>query len=114
MAIYSNLPVYGASYRLMLECCRMCSGLSKSYRYSLGEELRGAVMELLISIYEASRTQEKRPLVKEAQSKLVEAKICLRLLNDLAVLSDKRYAAFIEMTEDVTRQLINWEKSLKP
>lgn len=113
MAAYNNLPVYGAAYRLMLECCSACSSLSKAYRYSLGEELRSAVMRLLLDIYEASRTTDKFPVVRDAQSRLVEAKICLRLLNDLTALSDRRYASFMELTEDVSRQLDNWEKSLK-
>ena len=42
----------------------------------------------------------------------MDVQLSLRLLSDLRILPDKRYVYFLEMTEDIMKQLSNWERSL--
>lgn len=51
MAIYTNLPIYKASYALMLEVCRMRKDLPKDSRYTIGQELSGRIVHHLFYNY---------------------------------------------------------------
>ena len=110
-APFNSLPVYGAAYRLAVEATRMASRLERNYRYSLGEDIRRGVGHTLVCIMLAGKGEEREANVHAARVSMLEVQLGLRLLNDLKVLPDKRYAVFLDMTEDIIRQLSNWERS---
>ncbi len=113
---FDAFPVYAAAYSFVRELCIVCSKIPREYKYSLGDEARLAGMRMLVFICEALKatmTSDLLPYLKEAREKLTEVQICLRLLDDLHIVSDKRYAGFVEMTEDISKQLYGWEKSEK-
>lgn len=110
-APFNSLPVYGATYRLAVETTQMASRLERNYRYSLGEDIRRGVNQALVSIMLAGKGEEREANVHSARVAMLEVQLNLRLLNDLKVLPDKRYAVFLDMAEDIIRQLSNWERS---
>lgn len=110
-APFDSLPVYGAAYRLAVEATQMASRLERNYRYSLGEDIRGGVNHALVSIMLAGKGEQRKENVHAARISMLEVQLGLRLLNDLKVLPDKRYVVFLDMTEDIIRQLSNWERS---
>lgn len=110
-APFNSLPVYGAAYRLAVEATQMASRLERNYRYSLGEDIRRGVGHTLVCIMLAGKNEEREANVHAARVSMLEVQLGLRLLNDLKVLPDKRYAVFLDMTEDIIRQLSNWERS---
>lgn len=48
MAIYTNLPVYKASYALLLSVSKAMPGLPRDCRYSIGQDLRRKITEIII------------------------------------------------------------------
>jgi len=46
MSTYNDLPVYKATYDLLLEIFRFTKGFSKEYKYTVGESLKKETIEL--------------------------------------------------------------------
>ena len=88
MAVYENLPVFKASYDLLLASFKLCSNLSRDFRYTLGERLKSELTNLVIKLH-------------------------LRLLHDLKQISLKQYALQAENIESVSKQLAAWQKKYK-
>lgn len=106
-----SIPVYGATYRLTVDVTQLCARLERTYRYSLGEELRGSLMKALLDITFASDKEQRLARIRSAREAVEEAQLCLRLLNDLKAITDKRYVPFIDATEDIKKQLAAWERA---
>jgi hypothetical protein len=51
MALYSDLPVYKATYDLLLAIFRFTKDFGKEYKYTVGESLKKETIELLTMIY---------------------------------------------------------------
>lgn len=115
MAIYENLPVYKQSYDLLLEIYEMSKNMSRDHRFTIGEELKKRVMELMVCIYHAngSAGDDKRAYLKRAREYMVEIKLYIRLLSDLKQISVKKFAGLTEKTESISKQLTAWAKSVK-
>ncbi len=111
MAIYTNLPVYKASYSLLLEINRMMPNLPRDCRYSLGQELRHRIMEIIVLIYRANRTKKKVFLISKMRETLLEVQVYIRLFSDLKYISERKYVALIEETVSMSKQMSAWEKS---
>ena len=112
MAIYDNLPVFKAAYDLLLEIYPMCEKVSREYKFTLCEKLKNDVTELMVCIYEANSTHDKKPYIHAARQYVVKTKLYVRLLHDLKQLSDKRMAQLSDMTETVSKQLAAWNNSV--
>lgn len=110
MAIYDNLPVFKATYDLLLQVVKFSVNLRRDSRYTLGESLKKEILALCIYIYRANLTSEKGPLIEEAREKLVPVKLLVRLLHDTQQLSTKQYAMLCEHLETISRQLTAWQK----
>ncbi|MFA5742921.1 MAG: hypothetical protein WC921_02950 [Candidatus Paceibacterota bacterium] len=50
MAIYLHLPVYKASYDLLLEMFKSIKDFDREYKYTLGENMKKEAMELVTNI----------------------------------------------------------------
>lgn len=113
MAIYDNLPVFKASYDLLIEVYEMCDKLPREYRHTLGERLKNDITELMIRIYRANAAMEKMAIILSAREYMVTIKLYIRLLHDLRQLSVKRYALLAEKSETISKQLAAWCKGVE-
>jgi hypothetical protein len=113
MAIYENLPVFKASYDLLLEVHRMNINLTREYRHTVGENLKNELMELITTIYEANSTDdvEKVRSLREACRNILRVKIYMRVLHDLKQITTKHFVAMCEKTESISKQTTAWRKS---
>ena len=109
-ASFNSLPVYGSAYRLAVEATQMAARLDRNYRYSLGEDIRRGIKEALLRISLAGKGEDREDNVRSARLAIMDVQLSLRLLSDLRILPDKRYVYFLEMTEDIMKQLSNWER----
>jgi hypothetical protein len=107
---FNGLPVYGIAYRLVLEITTLCAGLDRRFRYSLGEDLRNKAKQTLLCIMWAGKGENRLDNITHARHALTEVQLCLRLLNDMKVVTDKRYVPFMELTQEVSGQLSKWER----
>ena len=110
--LYSSLPVYDATYQLLLEVYKIQPVLSRDVRYTIGQGLTKLLMNILVTIYEANIAREKHPLLMRGRKLSVEVKVTLRILCDLKQISEKQYVRLIDMAESVSKQLTSWDNSL--
>lgn len=110
MAIYDNLPVFKATYDLLLQVVKLSVHIRRDARYTMGESLKKEIIGLCVCIYRANMTSEKSPLIEEAREKLVPIKLLIRLLHDTQQLSTKQYAMLCEHLDTITKQLSAWQK----
>ena len=111
MANYNQLPVYKATYDLLLYLFQAGRDMQRDYRYTLGETMKKDLTEILVLIYRANSVHEKGPVLAEAREKLVAVKLHMRLLHDLKQLSVKAYANASLMAESISKQLSAWQKN---
>jgi hypothetical protein len=65
MALHTELPVYRATYKLVLEIFVSTKSFPKEYKYSLGRDMERDVLVLMRCIYRANRAQEKTTFLNE-------------------------------------------------
>lgn len=111
MAIYTNLPIYRATYDLLLEVERFMPNVPRQSRYTLCQNLNERIMEILVLVYKANASRNKLPMISQMRSKLVEVQVFFRLLADMRHISEKMYVAMADKTSGMSRQLAAWEKS---
>lgn len=90
MALYSNLPVYKATYDLLIEFYRREDTIPRKYRYSIVDEIKRHLCDLLSMVYQANASQDKKPYLRQAMRDIEEVKIRVRILSDLHVLAVPR------------------------
>lgn len=110
MAIYTNLPVYEDSYQLLLCLVSFSRNMQRDFRYTLGEQVKNKVVEMMVLIFRANRSKDKTEHITQAREKLAEVQIVIRLLNELRQISDKQFTALVEKTVSISKQLSSWEK----
>ncbi len=111
MAIYTNLPIYKSAYSLLLAVSGMMPGLSRDCRYTLGQELRHRITDILLLVYRANRIQYKIPVIESMRDALLEVQLYIRIMCDLKYISEGRYVELIEYTYAISKQMSAWEKS---
>lgn len=113
MAIYTNLPVFKDSYQLLLGFSQIAPNLPRDCRYTLGQELRSRLMEIMVLIYRANSTRAKQPVIARMRQLLVEAQVYLRLMNDLRYMADRHYLRLSEIAVGLSKQMAAWERSAR-
>ena len=111
MALYSHLPVYKASYDLLLEIFNFTKNLPREYRYTVGEDLKKQNMEMVINIYRANRTYSKENTILAAIENLEIMRLYFRVLKDLKQIGLNKFIYINEKIEDVSKQLTAWKKA---
>ena len=82
MATYDNLPVYKKTYDLLLQLFRLGQNMERDYRYTIGENLKKEVIELLMNVYRANCRSERTALIEAAREHTEVLRLLLRLLHD--------------------------------
>jgi len=109
MATYDNLPVFKESYDLLLDLYRIGNNFSRDYRFTLGEQIKKEVLEMMIFIYGANKSfSGRKEMISRAQEKVEIIRVQLRILKDLKQLSLERFVGINEKVESVSRQLGFW------
>lgn len=113
MAIYTNLPIYKATYTLLLDISKMLPCMPRDCRYSIGQDVRQKIMDIIILIYRANRTRQKLDIILRMREKLLEVQVYIRLMCDMRYISEGKYVSLVEQTEAMSKQMSAWEKSEK-
>lgn len=111
MALYTHLPLYKASYTLLLEINKMLVNVPRDSRFSIGQDLRHCVMQIILSIYRANSCTRKVSIIRHMRSLLVQVQVYIRLLCDMRHISEKQYLRLVEQTTAMSKQMAAWEKS---
>jgi hypothetical protein len=113
MALYSELPVYKASYDLLMEIFQFTKEFSKEYKYTVGESLKKETIELLTLIFRANSRPDKDMVLQEARERIEVIRLFIRLMKDLQQISLKKFVQVNQKVEEVSKQLTGWQKSMK-
>lgn len=111
MAKYDELPVSKATYDLLLRIYMVSQHWSRDIRYTLGEELKKEVIEILQLIYQANASKKKVAFLSSCRVKLIKVRLQIRVAKDLKQLHLNQYGLLAEMQENISKQLSGWEKS---
>ena len=60
MALYYDLPVFKDVYKLILSIYSLTKDFPKEYKYTLGQDLKRAGINLVYCIYRANKAQNKK------------------------------------------------------
>ena len=113
MSRYDELPVYKASYDLLLEIFQFTKNFNKEFKYTVGESLKKETTELITLIYRANSKKEKHDVIQEARERIEVIRLFIRLMKDLRQISVKRFALVNKQVENVSKQLTGWQKKFK-
>ena len=112
MAQYQHLPIYKTTYELLGAVTRLTAGFPKAYKYSLGEKIRGEVVEMIVYIFKANSSRAERAehagIVLE-RVQVVE--LLLRLSRDMRAITIKQFSETVALTDSLGRQAQGWIKS---
>ncbi len=112
MALYSDLPVYKATYDLLIAVFRFTKDFSKEYKYTVGESLKKETIELLTLIYRANIRRDKHEVLQEARERIEVIRLFIRLMKDMQQISIKQFVQINESVENVSKQLTGWQKAM--
>ena len=111
MATYDNLPVYKKTYDLLIQLFRIGQNMERDYKFTIGENLKKEVIELIMNVYRANSRTEKTPLIEAARENTEVVRLLLRLLQDMKQISLNEFVSVNEKIEDISKQLSYWQRS---
>jgi len=113
MAQYDELPVYKATYDLLLAIFQFTKNFTKEYKYTVGESLKKETIELLTFIYRANSRHQKTDILRSAREQIEVIRLLIRLMKDMQQISLKHFVQVNKQVENVSKQLTGWQKSQK-
>ena len=113
MVIYNHLPVYKASYDLLVDIFEVTRHFTREYKYTLGESIKKEAIEMITNIYRANSSYDKRDKIQVARENIEVIRLYFRLMRDLGQISLKSFVEVNEKIEMVSKQLTGWGNSSK-
>jgi hypothetical protein len=113
MAHYDSLPVYKASYVLLVEIFKFTQNFSREYKYTLGERLKNETIDMITDIYRANSAVQKYDYLQSTRERIEVIRLYLRLLKDLKQVGTEKFVDINERIENVSKQLTGWQKHSK-
>ena len=110
MANYNELPVFKAVYDLLLRTFQVSQHWRRDLRYTLGEQLKKEITDILQLIYQANSSHKKLAYISSCRRKMVKVKIQIRVVKDMKEMKISQYASLAELTENISKQLAGWER----
>jgi hypothetical protein len=113
MATYDQLPVYKATYDLLYTIFQLCQNMERDYKFTIGENLKKEVIDLIMNVYRANCREDKRDLIGMARENAEVIRLLLRLLKDLKQIKLEKFVDMNEKLESISKQLAAWHKKQK-
>jgi hypothetical protein len=83
MAPYNGLPVYKATYDLLLAIFQFAKEFNKEYKYTVGERLKEETIELPTLIYRANTRHQKIDAFQIAREQIEVIRLLIRVMKDM-------------------------------
>lgn len=112
MAVYNNLPVYKTTYDLLLQLFKVCQNMERDYKFTVGENIKKEVIELIMNVYRANSRRDKSALLASARENAEVVRLLLRLLQDMKQVKLETFVDINVKLESVSRQLAAWANSI--
>lgn len=111
MAQYHHLPLYRTTYNLLLELMHVTKDFSREFKFSLGEKIQGAAVDMLIGIYKANNARDKTDFIKNILELVQIVGVYVRISHDLKLISEAKYLHFTQELASVSKQAHGWLQS---
>jgi hypothetical protein len=111
MALYSELPIFKKSYDLLLYVFQLTKLFPKEYKYTLGEKMKTELLDMIVSVFHANKTQNKVLFLDQVQTHIETIRIVLRISHDLKIIPTKKFAHASLLLESVSKQTVGWKRS---
>lgn len=107
--LYSEQPVYVLSYTLLKQLIDLFRRMPRDLRFTLGKRMLDAMVDEVVNVFHAfKQIKERLAYIQQAQKRIAEVQLYLRLMSDLGVMSNKQYVSTLPLTVDITKQLRAW------
>ena len=83
MARIEHLQIYRTSYELLKYITIITKNFPKDYKFTLGQKLKEEMLELIIVLFRANNSRDKRPHLQTANEKIQTVQMLLRLCKDM-------------------------------
>ena len=110
MARYQHLPIFQATYDLIIEIHKRTDNFPRVHRYSIGEKIKNIGFDLLDLIIKANSVEDKTIYLRQAEDVLEKLKIYIRLCFDLKILGSKGFEFITRKLDEIGRQLSKWKE----
>ncbi|MEK7992964.1 MAG: diversity-generating retroelement protein Avd [Planctomycetota bacterium] len=108
----TELPVVvGKTYDFSLWLIQKVEHFPRSYRFSVGDRLVAAVIDLLLRLVDAAYARDKAAILAEVNGMLNRMRYLLRLAKDLKLFSLDSYRHAAERVEEIGRMAGGWRKA---
>jgi len=111
MALYDELPVFKASYDLLLEIFRFSANFTREYKYTVGERLKNHTLDLISLVYQANSARLKSDIIQQAREQIEMIRLLIRVMKDMQQVSLNSFVTINKHIENVSKQLTGWQKS---
>jgi len=112
MSNYRDLPLYKASYDLVLQAFKLVKEFDREYKYTLGESIKREAISLIVLIYRANSKKDKKSVIVLAREKVEIIRLMIRLTKDLHQINTKKLVLANQKIEKVSKQLTGWQRSI--
>lgn len=113
MAQYEHLPIYKASFDLLLHIEKVVAGFSRANKFSIGTDLRALARRCLRLIVRANNVRERLPVLEELRVSLEELKVLIRVCKETRAFANfNSFASTVNQVINIIRQNEGWMKSL--
>lgn len=107
--LYTEQPVYVQSYSLLKQLIVVFRRMPRDIRFTIGKRMLDVMMDEVTSVFHAFKhVKERLSYIQQAQKQISEVQLYLRLLNDLAVISNRQYLYTLPLTSEIAIQLRAW------
>lgn len=111
MAQYRHLPIYKATYDLLLRVTEVTRHYPRDFKF-FAAQIRNEIMEIILLIYRANSYRAKRAALLEAVIEHMQVvELALQLSRDMQFISTKQFSSVVELTDSILRQAQGWRSA---
>ena len=106
-----DMQVYKDTFDLLVFVYQTTVSMKREHRFTLAEEMKRAVTDLLTCIYEAKKNADFRVnMLDRAMHHTYRAKVLFRVMAELQLLKNWQMATYIEKLATISKQLTAWQR----
>lgn len=113
MKLYSELSVYRDTIRLLTWTYTALQRVAKMYRYTLLEEARCTLIDLLLSIRDVTLLDDKVCTLDVCRRHLAHAEILFTVLFEAGGMNYKQMVYVTDEVAHISKQLVAWQRKLR-
>lgn len=110
-----DIPIFKKTYDLYKIFYGYRNGIQKQDRHTIWQKCENIILEIIEGILFASQAykSEKLPTLDKVSVKLNFLRVFLRLMKEVKIIDNKKYAVLEEIVDEIGRMLGGWIKSAR-